>query len=79
MAAANLTDFLGTAADVGVVVHPAHRGRGLGREVGRAATSYAVAHHGIARWRALVTNAPSREAAARLGFEPYCLQLAVRP
>lgn len=79
VAAANLTDFLGTAADVGVVVHPAHRGRGLGREVGTAATSHAVAHHGIARWRARVTNAPSRAAAARLGFEPYCRQLAVRP
>ncbi len=78
VAAANLTEFLGPPADLGVVVHPAHRGRGLGSRVGRAGTSYAVQHCGIARWRALTTNVASRSTAAALGFEDYCHQLAIR-
>lgn len=78
VAAANLTEFLGQPADVGVVVHPDHRGQGLGARVGRAAASYAVRECGIARWRALTSNSPSRNVAATLGFEPYCQQLAVR-
>jgi RimJ/RimL family protein N-acetyltransferase len=78
VAAAGLTEFLGGPADVGVVVHPARRGHGFGSVVGRAATSYAVQHGGIARWRALKGNVPSRKAAAALGFEDYCRQLAIR-
>lgn len=78
VAAANLTEFLGRPADVGVVVHPHHRGRGLGLRVGTTATSYAVQERGIARWRALTGNNPSRSVAAELGFEPYCRQLAIR-
>ena len=78
VAAANLTDFLGHPADIGVVVHPDGRGQGLSLQVGRAATSYAVRQSGIARWRALTGNTPSRTVAAELGFEPYCHQLAIR-
>lgn len=78
VAAANLTEFLGHPADVGVVVHPDHRGRGLGLRIGRSAASYAVRECGIARWRALTSNNASRRIAAELGFEPYCQQLAIR-
>jgi RimJ/RimL family protein N-acetyltransferase len=77
-AAANLTSFAGGPTDVGVLVHPQARGTGLGALVGRAAASYAVREHGIARWRARTDNVPSRRTAARLGFEAYCRQLAVR-
>lgn len=78
VAAANLTEFLGHPADVGVVVHPDHRGRGLGLRIGRSAASYVVRECGIARWRALTSNSASRSVAAGLGFEPYCQQLAIR-
>ena len=47
-------------------------------EVGRAAASYAVSRHGLARWRARTTNSASIGAARRLGFEPWCTQLAIR-
>lgn len=79
VAAANLSQFLDGPADIGVVVHPALRGRGLGLAVAAAATSYALEEVGVARWRARVTNAPSRAMAAALGFEDYCHQLAIRP
>lgn len=78
VAAANLTEFLDGPADIGVVVHPEFRGRGLGLAVAAAATSYALEEVGVARWRARVTNAPSRAMAAALGFEDYCHQMAIR-
>lgn len=78
VAAANLTSFAGNPCDVGVLVAPAARGRRLVDEVGRTAASYAIEHHGLARWRASTTNRRSLEAARRLGFEPWCTQLAIR-
>ncbi len=78
LAAANLTEFDGVASDVGVLVARDARGRGLGFRVARAATSYAVREHGIARWRARTDNGASLGIATRLGFTPYCTQLAVR-
>lgn len=78
VAASNLADFLDLPIDVGLLVRPDRRGHGLGSVVGRAATSHAVAEHGIARWCARESNTASLRTAARLGFEPYCRQLAVR-
>ena len=78
LAAANLTTYADAPRDVGVLVAPAVRGRRLVDEVGRAAASYAVSRHGLARWRALTTNRGSTGAARRLGFEPWCTQLAIR-
>ncbi len=78
VAAANLTEFLDGPADIGVVVHPDLRGRGVGIAVAAAATSYALEEVGVARWRARVTNARSRAMAAALGFEDYCHQMAIR-
>ena len=79
VAAASLSAFLGPAGDVGVLVHPARRGEGLGAVVGGAATRDALRRQGIARWRARDENRPSRALSRRLGFEDYCRQLAVRP
>ena len=78
-AASNLTPFRGEPTDVGVLTHPAHRGRGHGTTVARAATAYAVHHFGLARYRALATNQPSRAIAAALGYEDRFDQLAIRP
>ena len=79
LAASNLTPFGSVPADVGVLADPAARGRGFATLAAATAARYAVARHGIARWRALATNAPSRRLAAKLGFEDDCIQLAVRP
>jgi GNAT superfamily N-acetyltransferase len=68
----------GAPRNVTLLVVPEARGRGLGTELGRAAASYAVRHHGYARWRSRDTNIASTRAAQRLGFESYATQLAVR-
>jgi hypothetical protein len=78
IAAATLTSYADAPRDVGVLVAPAARGRRLVDEVGRAAASYAVTHHEVARWRGRTTNRGSIGAARRLGFEPWCTQLAIR-
>jgi GNAT superfamily N-acetyltransferase len=74
-----LRELDGAPRNVTLLVVPEARGRGVGTELGRAAASYAVRHHGYARWRSRDSNVPSTRAARRLGFEPYATQLAVRP
>ena len=78
VAAANLAEFAGRPRDVGLLVRSDHRGRGLGHRVAGAAASYAVRHHGLARWRSSPGNDASRAIARELGFEDYATQLAVR-
>jgi RimJ/RimL family protein N-acetyltransferase len=78
VAAARLGDFGGRPRDIGVLVAPAWRGRGLSRVLGRHAASFAVREFGCARWCARSTNAASLATARRLGFEPWCIQLALR-
>jgi GNAT superfamily N-acetyltransferase len=73
-----LTDLAGAPRNVGLLVAPDARGRGVGTALGRAAASHAVRNHGYARWRSRDTNVASTRAAERLGFEPYATQLAVR-
>jgi RimJ/RimL family protein N-acetyltransferase len=79
LGASNLTPFSEVPADVGVITDPAARGRGFATVAAATAALHAVELHGIARWRSLATNAPSRRLAAKLGFEDDCVQLAVRP
>ncbi len=78
VAAANLTPFDGAPRDVGVLVAPRCRGEGLGAMVGTHAAGHAVRHHGLARWRAQLVNRASLGVAERLGFVPWCTQLALR-
>src|SRR4051794_572524 len=59
-AAANLTTVHGSPLTVGVLTHPAHRGRGYATRVARAATAEAVARDGLARYRAEAEHARSR-------------------
>lgn len=78
LAAANLREFADAPRDIGVLVAPSARGRRLVDRVGRAAASYSVEHHQVARWSARTGNSASLRAAQRLGFEPWCTQLAIR-
>lgn len=79
LAAANLTTFDGCSSDVGVVTAPGVRGQGLASSLAATAATWAVDSHGLARWRSLEANLPSRHIAAALGFEDDCTQIAVRP
>ena len=78
VAASNLNVFHHRPRDIGVIVAPACRGRGHSIRVGRHAASMAIREHGFARWGARNSNFASLAAARRVGFEPWCSQLAIR-
>ncbi len=78
VAASNLNMFHQQPRDVGVLVAPQQRGRGLSIRVGSYAASIAIRDHGFVRWGARNSNVASLAAARRVGFEPWCSQLAVR-
>jgi GNAT superfamily N-acetyltransferase len=63
-------------AQLGVLTAPDHRGRGLARVVGAAATADAVANGMLAQWRARL--APSRRVAAALGYRTLGAQVSLR-
>lgn len=73
-----LTETAGANRDIGLLVAADARRRGIGLRLGTAAASYAVTWHGWARWTCSTTNEPSLRTAARIGFEPYATQLAIR-
>lgn len=68
----------GRIAHLGVVTHPAHRGRGLGAAVFAHAARAALEAGLVAQHRALVSNPQSMSIARRLGFVPYATSLAAR-
>jgi GNAT superfamily N-acetyltransferase len=65
-------------AHIGIVTHPAHRGRGLGTAAVRAMTRIALARKLVAQYRTLLANAPSMAIARRLGFERYATTVSIR-
>jgi GNAT superfamily N-acetyltransferase len=73
-----LTETAGARRDIGLLVARDARGSGVGFRLGQAAASYAISWHGWARWTAQTGNGPSLRLAARLRFEPYATQLAMR-
>jgi hypothetical protein len=77
-AAGNLTRFRGYPADVGLLTHPAARGRGLARQIAVQMIGDALPAAGIIRYRALATNSPSLAIARSLGFAGYGQNLIAR-
>lgn len=65
-------------AHIGVVTHPAYRGRGYGRAVVSAATARGLAAGFIVLYQTLLANAPSVALATGLGYQLYATHLAVR-
>ncbi len=65
--------------DIGVVAHPAYRGRGYGHAVVGAMTAYGLTHGHVMRYRTLQANVPSLRIARALGYRSYGLTIAVRP
>jgi GNAT superfamily N-acetyltransferase len=68
----------GRIAQLSVVTHPAHRGRGLGAATFAHAARAALDAGLVAQHRALTSNTHSLGIARRLGFVPYAASLAVR-
>jgi GNAT superfamily N-acetyltransferase len=67
-AAGNLTPFGGHRADVGLLTHPAARGRGLATRIAVRMITDALPAAGLVRYRALASNTPSLAIASSLGF-----------
>lgn len=77
-AAGNLTLFRGYPADVGLLTHPAVRGRGLAKQIAVQMIQDALPAAVIIRYRALATNSPSLAIARSLGFAGYGQNLIAR-
>lgn len=65
-------------AHLGVLVDPAHRGRGLSLVAGAAATVAALQEGLEPQWRAAETNAASRRVAVRIGYVESGRQFSLR-
>jgi GNAT superfamily N-acetyltransferase len=63
---------------VGIVTHPAHRGRGYGKAVVSAMTAHGLAAGGVVQYRTLEANRASVGIARALGFQRFLRTLAVR-
>ncbi len=68
----------GELANIGVLTHPAHRGRGYGRSVVSGITAETLDRGLVPHYRALHTNHASLAVARALGFHEYASSLAVR-
>jgi GNAT superfamily N-acetyltransferase len=68
----------GSAAAGGIVTHPGYRGRGYGKAVVSAMSTYGLAAGGVMQYRTLQANLPSVGIARALGFQRFALTLAVR-
>ncbi|MDN5570864.1 MAG: GNAT family N-acetyltransferase [Propionibacteriaceae bacterium] len=77
VAAAVVNPLWGWRADVGVLVAPGARGRGLGATVAAAALASGVAQSGFAVFRAALANDASQGLARRLGLERHGVNLLV--
>jgi GNAT superfamily N-acetyltransferase len=63
---------------LGIVTHPAHRGRGYGTSVVSAMTADGLAEGRLVQYRTLQANLPSLAIASKLGFQRFAHTLAVR-
>ncbi|MGC9349017.1 MAG: GNAT family N-acetyltransferase [Anaerolineae bacterium] len=68
-----LTGFM----DIGVLTHPAYRGKGLGKAVVSALCTWCIERAIIAQYRCLVTNIGSYNIARALHFDRYCTQESI--
>jgi RimJ/RimL family protein N-acetyltransferase len=64
---------------VGIVTHPAHRGRGYGTAVVSRTTADGLAEGRVVQYRTPQANLPSVAIASKLGFQRFAHTLAVRP
>lgn len=77
-AAGNLTPFRGQPADIGLLTHPAARGRGLATRIAVQMIQDALSVAKIVRYRALAANTASLAIARSLGFAWHGQNLIAR-
>jgi len=65
-------------AHIGVVTHPAHRGRGCGKAVVSAIAANALREGLVPQYRTLESNTASVAIARSVGFQEYAVTIAVR-
>jgi RimJ/RimL family protein N-acetyltransferase len=63
---------------VGIVTHPAYRGRGYGKAVVSAMTTHGLTTGAVVQYRTLAANRASVAIAQALGFQRFGQTLAVR-
>lgn len=78
MAVSHLAPYRSRQADIGILVHPAHRGRGLARRLVSHVATEVLPEVGVLRYSAALTNTASLAVADALGFVPRGEQMAVR-
>jgi len=64
----------GPIADVGILTHPAYRGRGLARAAAAASCQAALGRDLIPQWWSLVSNPASLAVGRSLGFRHYAFE-----
>jgi GNAT superfamily N-acetyltransferase len=67
-----------TLLHIGIITHPAYRGKGHGRAVVSTICAYGLDVSLVPRYQALTSNGPSIAIARALGFTQYAETLAVR-
>lgn len=78
VAVSSLSGWVGGRTDVGLLVAPEFRGRGLGRDVAAIALNAAIRNAGLARWRCREDNIASVGLARGFGLQPYGRNLGIR-
>ena len=78
VAAASAKRGDGAHPAMGLVTHPAHRGRGYAAAVASAATADALTRDPLVLWQTLVNNTGSIKIADRLGYAQFAETMAVR-
>ena len=77
LAAAGFEGIADGAARLGVITHPAARGRGAGRRAAALAAQQAAGRSLLLEYPSLEANAASLRIASVLGFSPYARCLAI--
>lgn len=68
----------GVVADIAIVTHPDHRGRGFGRAAVAHLAKRAITAGLLPQYRTLEANGVSRRISESLGFQSYATSMAVR-
>lgn len=78
VAASGYLNLAGQLAYIGVITHPAHRGKGYARMVASTSMAHALEFNLIPMWRTLDAHESAVALAGTLGFEKYASTLDVQ-
>ncbi|MBV8878611.1 MAG: GNAT family N-acetyltransferase [Planctomycetaceae bacterium] len=78
VAASGYLNLAGQLAYIGVITHPAHRGKGYARMVASASMAHALEFGLLPMWRTLDAHESAVKLAGALGFDKYASTLDVQ-